>query len=176
MTGKPWRPSMPKEEQEQLDEHAASFADRFPGLPDLGPRYFDRAGNPMTFGEWAEAMNDDEYRRVAETMVGDMWISTVWLGLDHGFGAITARAYGGERGPPVIFETMVFDQGEEARKRWEEEMRKRTKWRYDFGAGEAQDFQERYATEAQALKGHKEAVVAVEANLIRREPDEADDG
>lgn len=36
--------------------------------------------------------------RVATTEVGDHRISTVFLGLDHQFGA----------GPPLLFETMVF--------------------------------------------------------------------
>lgn len=39
---------------------------------------------------------DASAKRVAETTVGDYWVSTVWLGLDHAQG-----------GPPLIFETMV---------------------------------------------------------------------
>ncbi len=37
--------------------------------------------------------------QVGETTVGEMWVSTVFLGIDHGFMHI---------GPPVLFETMVF--------------------------------------------------------------------
>ena len=47
--------------------------------------------------EWAqkyEKMN----RRVALDYVGDIKISTVFLGLDHAF----------DGGPPMLFETMVF--------------------------------------------------------------------
>lgn len=61
--------------------------------------YYDRAGNPMTLGEWAEKFEDNEYKRVVATEVGDARVSTVWLGLDHG--------WNGEA--PVIFETMIFD-------------------------------------------------------------------
>jgi hypothetical protein len=38
-------------------------------------------------------------RTVAYTQQGDVWVSTVFLGLDHGFG---------RKGPPVLFETMTF--------------------------------------------------------------------
>lgn len=49
----------------------------------------------MTWARWFEA-ND---RHVKLTEQGDVRISTVFLGLDHGWGH-------GER--PVVFETMVF--------------------------------------------------------------------
>ena len=49
--------------------------------------------------EWAtyfETKNTN--RRIAEEMVGNSYISTVFLGIDHQFG----------NGPPLLFETMVF--------------------------------------------------------------------
>ena len=46
--------------------------------------------------EWGRGLFDQ--RRVAETIVGDARVSTVFLGLDHGCGD----------DPPVLFETMVF--------------------------------------------------------------------
>lgn len=62
--------------------------------------YFDRQGNPISFERWAELMSMDEYRRVAwdEPHVG-VYISTVWLGLNHGCSL----------DEPLIFETMVFN-------------------------------------------------------------------
>jgi hypothetical protein len=45
---------------------------------------------------WAEAMNGD--RRVEQTHIGDILISTVFLGIDHSHGS----------GPPILFETMIF--------------------------------------------------------------------
>lgn len=59
--------------------------------------YYDRQGNPITGQEWTEQFGQMEDRRVAETTVGEVWVSTVWLGLDHNW-----------TGPPMIFETMVF--------------------------------------------------------------------
>lgn len=62
--------------------------------------YFDRQGQPITQEAWLRTGDAD--RHVAETTVaGRYWVSTIWLGLDHGFGA----------GPPLIFETMVFGLG-----------------------------------------------------------------
>ena len=65
--------------------------------------YYDRQGNPLKLMEWMKLFDDPKDRmakkRVTETTLADgKWISTVWLGLDHSFGA----------GPPLIFETMVF--------------------------------------------------------------------
>ena len=47
---------------------------------------------------WASSDKDFEKRRVAKTKIGDVLISTVFLGLDHGF----------EQGHPLWFETLVF--------------------------------------------------------------------
>jgi hypothetical protein len=54
---------------------------------------------------WAEWFNDPGNRRVAETELGNVLISTVCLGLDHNFFGLT----------PLLFETMVFvkDDGHE---------------------------------------------------------------
>ena len=47
--------------------------------------------------EWAK-MFEKKDRRVAEDNIGEVRISTVFLGLNHRFG----------KGKPLIFETMVF--------------------------------------------------------------------
>lgn len=59
--------------------------------------YYDRAGQPITQDEWIALMARRDYKIVAQHQVGESWVSTVWLGLDHGF-----------RGSPMIFETLVF--------------------------------------------------------------------
>jgi hypothetical protein len=65
------------------------------------PGYFDRDAKPVTFEQWAALRGEgsDGYKRVAETRTGESWVSTVWVGIDMG--------YGDDR-PPIIFETMVF--------------------------------------------------------------------
>jgi len=86
--------------------------------------YYDRDGNEISTAEWAEMVEGDHKRmeewtdgdlpeeeepwtnkRVGNTNVGELLVSTVWMGLNHAFGA----------GPPLIFETMVFglDDGDE---------------------------------------------------------------
>lgn len=68
--------------------------------------FYDRQGNPMTLMEWAkrfegfDAKGIADYKRVAETtLINGRWVSTVWLGPTHLFW----------EGPPLIFETIVFD-------------------------------------------------------------------
>jgi hypothetical protein len=60
--------------------------------------YYDRDGIPISQLEWCDKFGDYDYKRVACDVFGDTKVSTVWLGLDHGFAG----------GPPLIFETMVF--------------------------------------------------------------------
>ena len=52
-----------------------------------------------TWARWFETAN----RRVAEAEIGGRRVSTVFLGIDHQIGD----------GPPLIFETMVFGNGED---------------------------------------------------------------
>lgn len=87
-------------------------------------------------GLYSRLLEDDDYRHVGSTEIGPYWVSTVWLGLDHGFG----------RGPPIIFETMVFlvrDPDEERHL--------------------ADIDTVRYSTEEEATKGHEDMVTLVRA-------------
>lgn len=93
-------------------------------------RWYDRSGKPMGLDDWAIAYEDKDTRQVARDEVGTARVSTVWLGLDHNYVP---------GGPPLIFETMVFDDTQPA------EDRADTMWRY--------------STEAEAIEGHA-AVVA----------------
>jgi hypothetical protein len=53
--------------------------------------------------KWGRMMEDIDTRRVAQNTVGDVWVSTVFLGLDHNWGD----------GPPLLFETMAFRDKQE---------------------------------------------------------------
>ena len=64
------------------------------------PMYYDLRGRPITAKEWAKAMKTDRHIGDTKLWFGRLRISTVWLGLDHGFKP---------GGKPVIFETMVFN-------------------------------------------------------------------
>ena len=62
----------------------------------------DDQGNPvpepdvLKWGKWFE--NNTDKRRVAFDRIGNVQVSTVFLGLDHNWG----------EGPPLLYETMVF--------------------------------------------------------------------
>ena len=49
--------------------------------------------------EWARWFECCENRVVKQEKVGDTFVSTVFLGLDHNYG----------KGPPVLWETMCFE-------------------------------------------------------------------
>ena len=64
--------------------------------------YYRVDGSEMTMKEWATGRADGDWERAQrQTTIGDVEISTVWLGMDHSHGD----------GPPLIFETMVFGGG-----------------------------------------------------------------
>jgi hypothetical protein len=65
---------------------------------DCGVEKYDRLGLPIPLGEWVERIEDPEYCIVQQTTVGDVLISTVWVGLDCAWG----------KRPPIIFETMLI--------------------------------------------------------------------
>jgi hypothetical protein len=99
--------------------------------------WYDRAGRPLTIGEANALLGDLEYKRVASTTITSavdpdysVWVSTVWLGLDHNF-----INFGLTPPPPHIFETMAWEQGDLS------EM-----------------YCERYSTEAAAKEGHAKIV------------------
>lgn len=54
---------------------------------------------PCDLETWACMFENPANRIVQQTKIGPVLVSTVFLGLDHSFGA----------GDPVLFETMVFD-------------------------------------------------------------------
>ena len=56
----------------------------------------------VSLEEWAEGLRDLSSRVVAVDDFPYAKVSTVFLGLDHRFGA---------QGPPILFETMVFGGG-----------------------------------------------------------------
>ena len=106
--------------------------------------YYDRQGNPMSQDDYiAQRYGGDlDAFRVGIDEIGPYVISTVWLGLDHGFGD----------GPPVIFETMVF-----ASEAWYADRR-------DPDHLPLIEFDcQRYCTEEEAQAGHDEMVLLVRA-------------
>lgn len=112
--------------------------------------WYDRQGKPLTMEQANELLGDEEYKRVAEDTIGPYWISTVWLGLDHGFM---------RKSPPIIFETMVFAN---------EEIRGEDGPMFDLDC-------DRYATEEQAKAGHEAMCLLVRATLQEEAPVEEEE-
>lgn len=85
----------------------------------------DRVAVEADMRTWATFFEDRSNRRVASTYVDHVWISTVFLGIDHGFPENPLA--------PLIFETMVFNAPT------------------DF----AEEYCERYGTWNEAVAGHQ---------------------
>lgn len=123
------------------------------------PRYFDMDGNEIGMLEWATLFEKGNDRHIGNAYIlvpgvlkhapdwlrwilseagilkfKKLHVSTVWLGLNHQFGD----------GPPLIFETMVFDVDTDDR--WNDKLQ----WRY--------------STKKEALEGHKLALELVRLN------------
>lgn len=108
--------------------------------------YYDLNSLPMTYEKWRAAFEDSAYRRIGFARVGwgpgKKYVSTVWLGLNHNFA---------HTGIPVIFESMVFQQGGRRRP----------------GLGHAVT-QVRYAFKEEAAEGHQQLVMFYTYNRAQR--------
>lgn len=90
--------------------------------------------------DWALFFEKQDRRIVKQECIAEYWVSTVFLGIDHGFN---------RSGAPVLFETMVFVDKEEDADSGESKARQR----------ESTGGCERYCTWDEAAAGH-EAVCA----------------
>jgi len=62
----------------------------------------DKYGNEISMDQWTRLLGNYDYKRISQKKLWNgLWVSTVWLGLDHGFS--------GRR--ELWFETMVFKAG-----------------------------------------------------------------
>jgi len=95
-------------------------------------KHYNRQGEVVTFTQWCRLQADNpDYRKVAEDFVEQqgvtLRISTVLLGMEHPGGLFTPEKPDDK---PLIFETMVF-------------------------VPDGNHYTHRYATEAEAVEGHK---------------------
>jgi hypothetical protein len=97
------------------------------GLSEDHELYYDRQSKPIDLLQWSELFKDKDYRVVSQQYLSpNLLVSTVWLGLNHNF----------RDGEPEVFETMIFGKTDKDGFREDLEM-------------------ERYATEAEAIAGHR---------------------
>src|SRR4051812_32688202 len=69
---------------------------------------------PAELMEWVRFFENADRRRVAGDNIAGHWVSTVFLGIDHRFG---------EKGPPLLFETIVFPNDD-----WIDECHRYSTW------------------------------------------------
>jgi len=109
----------------------------------------DKDGNPkeepdlMTWARWFETANEE--RIVARTDLKDVYVSTVFMGLDHNFGL----------GKPILWETLVFEN----KTTTEEYMGRKFTFHKTVG-----EYGERYHTKDEAMSGHLLTVAKIKAN------------
>lgn len=97
----------------------------------------DEEGNPLKVTntiKWAQWFEEAD-RRVKQTEIRNVKVSTIFLGLDHNFIG---------KGAPILWETMVFGFPD---------------------GHELDSKQERYTSRADAVKGHDAMVVRVKRAL-----------
>ena len=62
--------------------------------------FYDHYGDVISLDDWCKLRSDSIYCMIGKTQVYDYVVSTVWMGIDYSYCP----------GPPIIFETMVFDK------------------------------------------------------------------
>ncbi len=110
-----------------------------------GTSYFKLAGHktvPCSMQEWSDNLQHQSKVVAQDKLECGALVSTVFLGLNHSF--IPG-------GPPILFETMIFD--------WVEPSLTGA-----MGESPHEDYQERYCTWDEAVEGHKRAVEYVLAH------------
>jgi hypothetical protein len=86
----------------------------------------------LEWAVWIESTMENDARHVARTGVGDLSVSTVFLGINHQHGI---------GGPPILYETMIFGANDEYCERYE------TRDQAERGHKEAVKIAERYVRE-----------------------------
>lgn len=106
---------------------------------DYEPRFYildeEHLAVPATMSAWAKFFEEYSNRVVAKTTVGDAEVSTIFIGLDHRYM---------HKGPPQIFETMIF-------------------------GGPRNQHTQRYATWRAAMAGHQRLVKLLGGDIGRHE-------
>jgi len=64
--------------------------------------YYDKNGKEIDLETWVNLCEDRKYTIIKQEKINDYFISTIWLGLNHGL----------IKGQLLIFETMVFKDDE----------------------------------------------------------------
>jgi hypothetical protein len=109
---------------------------------------FDRKGRAINSSKLEILRSVPTYHAVKQEDVGPYFISTVWLGIEQNFFSWVEDR---KNHRPTIFETMIFE------------------WVCGRKVPAFDDYQERYATEIEALTGHQRAVEFVKQSISQKE-------
>lgn len=101
--------------------------------------------NLFKWAEWFEEAHKKEKTLIKRTIIENIRISSIFLGLDHDFARV-ARPLP-ENYQPLIFETMIFDDNKKSK------------------IEDLNNFQERYRTIEETIKRHNELVETVKKFL-----------
>jgi len=105
--------------------------------------------------DWATWLEDPKNKIIKQEYVGEYWVSTVFLGIDHSFSSPMKLG-----GPPVLFETMIFPVKEDPDTLILETIMD-------------EKYCDRYCTMDEALEGHKIAVRLAATKAFIADPDVA---
>ena len=114
-------------------------------------------GDPSALIRWAKWFETAD-RHVADETICGKRVSTVFLGIDHGFDP---------DGPPILFETMVFSEVPEDEKNKTIEMPDGTIHTYRQEMDELDHYTRRYSSWEEAAYGHRETVEMVRRAMIK---------
>ena len=82
----------------------------------------------LKWSKWMDFGNVGSNRIIRQTQIGGYLISTVFLGLDHGFSMSND-----DNEDPVVFETMIFfDNNKDIVKKLPDEYNREAMWRYKY--------------------------------------------
>lgn len=114
-------------------------------------------GDPAGHLRWAEWFKTAD-RHVAKETIGGIRISTVFLGLDHGFDPDEA---------PILFESMCFAPVDEKDQIKTITMPNGVIETYRITQEELSEFTERYSTWQEAEEGHRRIVTQIRKSLLK---------
>ena len=151
------RPFDPDKSEKSIDELGAELVPAFDKFNDKFKQRFakleDRQIVPCTLTEWATWDPEHAKRIIGRHETETHLVSTVFLGLDHGWIGLDTR--------PIWFETMIFDKTQRR------ELELDGKLTGTWTIGDA-IYEKRYSTLKEAEQGHEAAIAWLEQELSKK--------
>jgi hypothetical protein len=146
----------PDQPQDPLDELSSELVPAFDKFSEKFKQRFaklqDRQIVPCTLTEWATWDPERAKRIIGRHNTETHLVSTIFLGLDHGWMRLDSR--------PQWFETMIFDKTQR------HELQLGSKLTGTWTLGDV-IYEERYSTLEEAEQGHQAAIAWLEEELAK---------